>query len=171
MDDILTEDGIRACLSQNSPVRRVICLDTVDSTNNYAKKLAITFPGYAGTSALANFPVLVKLSTSISGFSYADFQKPKGGDLRFADANGTLLPHEIDTWNTNGVSTVWVKVPSLSANGTITACYGCANPPAVAAKDVWDENYVGVWHLGENALPLKESSGVSTPRLMCTSSM
>ena len=31
------------------------------------------------------------------------------------------------------------------------------------SSKVWDENYVGVWHLGESALPLKESSGVSTP--------
>ncbi|MBQ6137341.1 MAG: DUF2341 domain-containing protein, partial [Kiritimatiellae bacterium] len=127
----------------------------------FAKKVTVTFSGYSG-SALQDFPVLVKLSTAINGFSYGDFQKANGGDLRFADSTGTLLPHEIDTWNTNGVSTIWVKVPSLSANGTITACYGCANPPAVAAKDVWDDDYVGVWHLGEAALPLVESSKTST---------
>ncbi|MBR1672150.1 MAG: biotin--[Fretibacterium sp.] len=40
--DILTEEGIRAHLSQDSPVSRVICLETVDSTNNYAKRLALT---------------------------------------------------------------------------------------------------------------------------------
>ncbi|MBQ6137645.1 MAG: DUF2341 domain-containing protein, partial [Kiritimatiellae bacterium] len=126
----------------------------------FSKKMDVTFSGYSGTT-LTDFPVLVKLSTAISGFSYGDFQKTNGGDLRFADSTGKLLPHEIDTWNPSGVSTVWVKVPSLTANGKITACYGCAEPPEVAAKDVWDENYVGVWHLGENVLPMKESSATS----------
>ena len=126
----------------------------------FAKKMDVTFSGYSGT-ALTDFPVLVKLSTAINGFSYSDFQKENGGDLRFADSTGKLLPHEIDTWNPSGVSTVWVKVPSLSASAKITACYGCDEPPAVAAKDVWDADYVGVWHLGESLLPMKESSATS----------
>ena len=138
----------------------VVEYDTLDQSA-FAKKMTVSFTGYSGT-ALTDFPVLVKLSTAIDGFSYSDFQKEDGGDLRFADSNGTLLSHEIDTWNESGVSTVWVKVPSLSASATITACYGCANPPAVDPKDVWDDGYVGVWHLGEIELPMKESSGVST---------
>ena len=127
----------------------------------FAKKMDVKFSGYSGTT-LTDFPVLVKLSTAINGFSYDDFQMEHGGDLRFADSTGKLLPHEIDTWNPSGVSTVWVKLPSLSANAKITACYGCDGPPAVAAKDVWDDDYVGVWHLGESALPMKESSETST---------
>ena len=127
----------------------------------FAKKVEVTFSGYSGTT-LENFPVLVRLSTAIDGFSYSDFCIPGGGDLRFADATGKLLPHEIDTWNPSGETTVWVKVPTLSANSKLTACYGCAEPPLVAAKDVWDDDYVGVWHLGEPALPMKESSRTST---------
>ena len=100
--------------------------DTFDAAD-YAKELNVTFSGYSGT-ALANFPVLVKLSTAIAGFDYADFAWENGGDLRFTDAAGNLLPHEIDTWDENGVSTVWVKVPTLTADATITARYGCATP-------------------------------------------
>ena len=127
-------------------------------TAAFARQMEISFDGYSGSTTLTNFPVLVKLSTAISGFNYANFALPNGGDLRFADANGIILPHEIDTWNESGVSTVWVKVPSLTSSTRITACYGCDNPPAVSAKDVWDDDFVGVWHLGESALPLKESS-------------
>ena len=127
----------------------------------FAKRMTVSFTGYSG-AALTDFPVLVKLSTAIPRFSYADFCLDDGVDLRFADSNGNLLPHEIDTWDENGVSTVWVKVPSLTSDTTITACYGCPNPPGVAAKDVWDSDYVGVWHLGESALPMKESSKTST---------
>ncbi|MBQ6137523.1 MAG: DUF2341 domain-containing protein, partial [Kiritimatiellae bacterium] len=127
--------------------------------DGFSKKLQVTFAGYDGTEALTNFPVLAKLSSAISGFSYDDFQqKSTGGDLRFADSTGRQIPHEIDTWNTNGVSTVWVRVPTLTAATKIYACYGCANPPAVTAMDVWDGDYMGVWHLNEGCLPLYESS-------------
>ncbi|MBQ6136603.1 MAG: DUF2341 domain-containing protein, partial [Kiritimatiellae bacterium] len=130
--------------------------------SDYAKKLTISFPGYAGSSALANFPVLVKLSTSISGFKYSDFKRANGDDLRFTDSDGNLVPHEVDTWNTNGVSTVWVRIPSLTSATTIKAHYGCTLPVAVDSSRVWDNGYVGVWHLGEKEVPLKESSLEST---------
>ena len=126
----------------------------------FAHEVDISFPRYSGTT-LANFPVLVRLSENIPGFSYADFQIANGGDLRFFDAAGWLLSHEIDTWNPNGVSTVWVKVPTLNASTAITAKYGCANPPDNDPKAVWSNGYVGVWHLGEGMLPLRESSAKS----------
>ena len=135
------------------------------ATNLYARSMNVVFAGVQDGVVLTNFPALVRLSPSISGFSYADFARPNGGDLRFADANGNLLPHEIDTWNSNGVSTVWVKVPLLEKDAEITAHYGftgTGNPAPVNSKDVWDDDYVGVWHLGESALPLKESSKTSS---------
>ena len=135
------------------------------ATNLYARSMNVVFAGVQNGVVLTNFPALVRLSPSISGFSYADFARPNGGDLRFADANGNLLPHEIDTWNSNGVSTVWVKVPLLEKDAEITAHYGftgTGNPAPVNSKDVWDDDYVGVWHLGESALPLKESSKTSS---------
>ncbi|MBQ6137066.1 MAG: DUF2341 domain-containing protein, partial [Kiritimatiellae bacterium] len=135
--------------------------DTFDAAD-YAKKVTVTFPGYAGGSALANFPVLVKLSTAIQGFSYADFKRANGDDLRFTDAAGNLIPHEVDSWNSNGVSTVWVRVPSLTSSTTIKAHYGCTLPVAVDSSAVWANGYVGVWHLGEGGLPLRESSRTST---------
>lgn len=128
----------------------------------FSRKLTVTFRGVQGGVELANFPALVKLSTAIPGFSYADFKRANGGDLRFADSAGNLIPHEIDTWNESGVSTVWVKVPSLSTNATVVAYYGCRNPAgAMPSKEVWDSDYVGVWHLGEGDLPMKDSSDAS----------
>ena len=68
----------------------------------FAKKSDITVSGYAGSTTLANFPVLVRLAAnSPDGFDYAECAAD-GSDLRFADANGDLIPHEIDTWNTSG---------------------------------------------------------------------
>lgn len=142
------------------------CSFFFDSTwDDYGKKFTITFPSISGT--LENFPVLVRIAeydqasgTGIVGFDYADCRLEDGGDLRFADENGGLLASEVDTWDTTGTSLVWVKVPSLSSGTKITCYYGCSKPNHVSTSDVWDDNYVAVWHLGESALPLRESSGV-----------
>ena len=139
-------------------------LTTVDDFDpaNYEKSMDISFPGYSGTTALENFPVLVKFSEDdIYGFNYSDFQKENAADLCFTDADGNLLAHEIDTWDPSGVSTVWVKVPTLTASTAITAHYGCTNPVLPKVESVWDSDYVGVWHMGEQALPLADSTGVS----------
>lgn len=108
----------------------------------------IKFSGYRGSSTLTDFPVLVRLSAGLNDFKYSKCRIVNGGDLRFADADGNLLASEVDTWNENGTSLVWVKVPALNKNTTIKAYYGCATPPAVTASDVWTNGYVGVWHLG-----------------------
>lgn len=128
---------------------------------DYAKTFNITFPSYRGTTTLTDFPVLIRLSAALNDFKYSACKVLNGGDLRFADADGNLLASEIDTWDENGTSLVWVKVPSFNKNTVIKAYYGNANPPAVAASDVWANGYVAVWHLNESALPMKESSGVS----------
>jgi len=133
---------------------------TVDE-RAYGKKIVMEVAGYAG-STLTNFPVLVRLSTGIARFSYSDFRLPRGGDLRFTDADGKLIPHEIDTWDEGGTFCVWVKVPALAAGTRIVALYDCAQPDTPSVERVWDGDYVGVWHLGESALPLKESSGASS---------
>ena len=131
------------------------------SASDYAHFIDIAFPGYSGSEALADFPVLVKLSEGLAGFRYADFARNDGFDLCFTDANGELLAHEIDTWNTNGVSSVWVKIPSLTASTTIKAHYGCVKPIVPKVESVWDSDYVGVWHMGEQKLPLADSTGAS----------
>ena len=127
----------------------------------YSNHFSVAFTGYTGVP-LKDFPALVRLSPALNGFNYAKCGA-NGADLRFSDADGNLIPCEIDTWDSNGTSLVWVKVPHLSRLTVVYGHYGCATPDAMNPQDVWDENYVGVWHLGESTLPLKESSGVTTP--------
>ena len=150
-----------------------IVVDVVGSSldwTKYSHKFKVTFSGYAGSETLTDFPVLVKISESgISGFRYADCKRPGDADwrfldLRFADESGNLLASEVDTWDTNGVSLVWVKVPSLTKATKITAYYGWDFAPVVDdPKAVWANGYVGVWHLNEASTPLAESSGMATP--------
>ncbi|MBQ6925138.1 MAG: hypothetical protein IJQ73_10900 [Kiritimatiellae bacterium] len=115
------------------------------------KAAEITVSGYTGASTLENFPVLVRISPErISGFSYADCAEG-GADISFVASDGeTILAHEVDTWNPDGESLVWVRVPSLSGTATaFTFRWKDANPPSVTASDVWSAGYAGVWHLGE----------------------
>ena len=120
-------------------------------TDGFAKKIDFTFTGYAGSTALTNFPALIKLNTDITGFSYDDFSSTDGSDLRFVDADTNEIPYEIDTWNPSGTSLVWVKVPELTATTKITAYYGGSgsSSPAIASTNVWTA-YAGVWHLSES---------------------
>ena len=90
----------------------------------------------------AGVPVPVRLAENNPlGFSYADCDPTQ---MRFGDKNYDPIPFEVDTWNPQGESLVWVKVPlaegtkiNLVYNGTATV----ANDPSA----VWGD-YTGVWH-------------------------
>ena len=124
---------------------------TVLDTTLFAKKSVLTISGYSGSTTLANFPVLVRLSAgSPSGFAYADVTN---GDIRFADANGNSLPFEIEKWDSSGESHVWVSVPSLSGQATtITMYYGAITGklPPVDSTGVWSlAGYQNVHHFSD----------------------
>ena len=120
------------------------------ATDNYRRLLTMTATGYDGEGALANFPVLVRLSSAIDGFDASSVRSP--AEIRFADANGNLIPHEIDTWDPDGESTIWVSVPSLSGKDmSFTMCWspahGTTPQAALTPSRVWTQaGYLGVWH-------------------------
>ena len=92
-----------------------IAIPAFAQPEGYAKVSTIAVQGYSVNVAHADFPVLVRLSSGtggIEGFSYDDFKGVNGSDLVFTSEDGeTVYPHEIDTWNTQGESLVWVKLP------------------------------------------------------------
>jgi hypothetical protein len=121
-------------------------LASAASAATYDKTLQITVNGVPENVTLTDFPLLVRLSESaITGFSYQDFRGTNGSDLRFETADGTGLAYDIDTWNDQGESLVWVKVPTLAKGDVLTMRYGSAAPDANDPTAVW-ANYVGVWH-------------------------
>ena len=124
--------------------------ETVNPTA-FTHSSSIRVGGYTGSSALANFPLMIKLAeNSPVGFSYADCEQ---NALRFADADGNILPHEIDTWNPNGTSVVWVRVPELSGTSTELTMYygGSGDGVATVAGEVWSASgYNAVWHFSGN---------------------
>ena len=58
--------------------------------SGYERHFNVSFPGYTGGTALTNFPVLVRLSSSLNDFNYAKCKAANGGDLRFSDDDGNL---------------------------------------------------------------------------------
>ncbi|MGA2245972.1 MAG: DUF2341 domain-containing protein [Verrucomicrobiota bacterium] len=137
--------------------------------SNYTDNLKITIAGYNRSETLNDFPLLVRLGTNLAGFDYSHFASPTGGDLRFTDASGTrTIPFEIDQWNPDGQSVVWVQVPALSGtNTTIWAYWGdpsAATPPSgtnVWVPQPWENlpAYDVVYHLKESGFPYLDSTG------------
>ena len=106
----------------------------------------LTTSGYAGQTELKNFPVLVRISPEkIPGFYYKDCGE-RGADISFTLENGAKLAYEIDTWNVDGESLVWVKLPSLTKNTKFKFGWSDKTPGENNPSDVWSE-YEGVWHM------------------------
>lgn len=118
--------------------------------NNAAK---LSFDGYAGSSTLTNIPVLVVLGTNMPGFAYSQLASPVGDDLRFTDAANRPLSYEIERWQTNGLSHLWVRVAELAPGSFIRMFWGCpgATKPAWTLDgSTWSAGYRAVWHLAGN---------------------
>ena len=132
--------------------------------SDFGSRLKITFTGYNRGETLVDFPALVKLGTNLAGFSYAGFASRNGGDLRFVDAAGfTPIPFEIDEWNTNAISSAWVRVPQLAGtNDYIWAYWGnplATNLPGSSTDgSVWSADHFLVYHLKETRFPYADST-------------
>lgn len=98
----------------------------------------------AQSAALANFPILVRLPAEQVS------QIGSSAGLAFFQ-NGTLLPHEVDTWSAEDGALVWVGMDELYTNAVVTCAWGNTGYTAPnLAYDLWREaGYIGVWHLGE----------------------
>ena len=118
--------------------------------NDFERYLEFTVTGYTGTETLTNFPVLVDVRASdTNGFTYTDFYHSDGSAIAFVDEKGHIIPHEIDTWNKNGMSLIWVRLPRMNNGTKFTMCY--RSPKIDPLPDVGNtfERYVGVWHMNE----------------------
>lgn len=122
---------------------------------SFDKGALFTVVGYTGASTLSGFPVLVRIAkNSPSGFSYDDLQsKSTGADIAFVGMDGVGLPFEIDTWNTNGTSLIWVRLPSMRNGTQFVMCWGSETSGKTVCPDNPWVGYTGVWHMGETGTP------------------
>ena len=138
---------------------------------SFQKRIKIIFSGASTIEDQANFPVLVNLN--LGRINYSDLQSA-GQDIRFVDSDdSTQLNHEIEKWDTSGISTVWVKVPQVASTTTdfIYMYYGSSTAAdAQATTSVWNSNFAGVWHLKETATSTAKYVKDSTANAMNGSS-
>ncbi|NLB55349.1 MAG: DUF2341 domain-containing protein, partial [Lentisphaerae bacterium] len=119
----------------------------------WPKRMPITYSGYDKEETLINFPAMIVLDeTDVGvGFSYDDFLSPPYGDLRFtAEDKETPLDFEVESWNLDGKSYIWVKIPELTQDTKIYALWGrpgVTAPACTTDGSVWSEDYLGVWHM------------------------
>jgi len=112
----------------------------------YRYRMKVTATGYDGGEPLGNFPVLVRLSEDVEDFEY---RHVRPAQIRVAGEDGTLWAHEVESWDPDGVSALWVSVPALVSNATFTVCWGpnFGDAPSVDPANVWTRaGYVAVWH-------------------------
>ena len=103
----------------------------IDSmTFKYRRKITIT---EQSGNDLTDYQVLIELNSTNFDFSHA---QANGEDIRFTDANGNLLPYWIEEWDAvNESAKVWVKVPSIPANGSTEIWMYYGNPRLKSASD------------------------------------
>ena len=118
---------------------------------NYRK--LITINSSQVVSTLSNFPVLINLASDSNLVSFA---QADGDDIAFVlDSDNTQLNHEIELYNDiTGELYAWVNIPSLSSTIDTMSWMYYGNPSCSSQQnpeDVWDSDYVGVWHFSEES--------------------
>lgn len=115
--------------------------------NAWGSRQSFEIDNSSSTIDLVDEAVLIVLDTT--DFDYAK-TLPGGQDLRFVDATGALLDFEIENWNPNGESNVWIKVNRVDAGEVATVSMYYDNADATQGQNpgaVWPSDLVGVYHL------------------------
>ena len=85
---------------------------------------------------LTDYQVKIVLDSSNFDFSQA---KEDGSDVRFYDGQGNKLPYWIESWDSSGqTAVVWIKVPSIPANGSTRIAMYVGNPSATSESNAYD---------------------------------
>ncbi|MFW9784540.1 MAG: DUF2341 domain-containing protein, partial [Candidatus Heimdallarchaeota archaeon] len=120
---------------------------------NYYKEITIDHTKVSGSADLIDFPLLISIFDS----DLHDHAQSDGDDIAFY--SGTeWLDHEIELFNhdfnlTHAQFVAWVRIPSLSTSidTKIYMYYGNSTVSSLENPlGVWDDNYIGVWHLSED---------------------
>lgn len=123
----------------------------------YRKALTVDGARVRGSSELKDFPLLVSTTDGDLKAVANGGKVVTGADIAFFAADGvTPLAFEIERYSAvTGQLVAWVALPALSpVTGTkIYLAFG--NPDAKTSLGsrtaVWNDGYVGVWHMGDAA--------------------
>ncbi|MDC0208486.1 DUF2341 domain-containing protein [Nitrosopumilus sp.] len=101
-------------------------------------------------SDLTDFPVLITFTDT----DLIQTNESLGRDFVFTKSDGiTVLSHEIEKFdNTTGEVIAWVKLPTMSASSTTEMyMYYKGDTIGFNSADVWNDDYVLVWHLNQTS--------------------
>ena len=150
--------------------------------SGWSYRVEITIDSDKIDAALADFPVLLYLSTS-SGIGHDDvsfvFDELGAEKLKLAVTTGdgtTECYVEIEKWDSaNKEAWLWVKVPNIASDTdtTLYLYYDRTQPDnttwvgetgTTPAKNVWNSDFVGVWHNRDGP----EASYSTAPHMVIT---
>ncbi|RLG67379.1 MAG: hypothetical protein DRO11_10210, partial [Methanobacteriota archaeon] len=100
---------------------------------------------------LTNYQVLIELNSANFDFSNA---KSDGFDVRFVDSDGNELSYWIEEWS-SGNAKIWIKVPTIPANGKAKIRMYYGNPSASSTSSIRGtfireiDGVVGSWNFNE----------------------
>ncbi len=118
---------------------------------DFHHRLNLTIDSSFIDSDIEDFPLLVKLNSSNFNFSAAD---EDGHDIRILDSEESLLDFERSRHDAEDEEAeYWVSVPSISAEEDTLLYVYYGNEEASDASSpstVWNDDFVGVWHMGED---------------------
>jgi len=148
--------GASACLSE--PVfLGAVDAAAIDATPDAPPGLVTRTLRFDSPGVVANAPILVRLQAPCVDYAIAN----GGADIRFF-SNTVQLAHEVELWNEEGVSLVWVKVP-VTAEGEPTEIrfeHGSEVPMRTRqSTEVWSL-YEAVWHLNGDANEANSASAM-----------
>lgn len=116
----------------------------------WSHRVRISFDNSVQNETLSNMPVGIRLTPERLDYAAVGTD---GQDLRFVDADGTtLLAHEIELWQLDATSTVWLRVPAIDAQSStdhVWLYYGNAGATDQQNRaGIWSsQNAAGVYHL------------------------
>lgn len=150
------------------PLRHSITVKSNDTTTllwpgwEYAQKITLnTSASGAGiTGTLYNFPVLIRLSSV--NFNFAQSYQ-QGKDVRFLSSKGSVLPFEIEQWDsTDQRASLWVRLDTIKGSNStqsILMFWGSDSLQNIDNK-VFDTiaGFQGTWHLGDSGAACRDAT-------------
>ena len=125
--------------------------DWYNDSWEFRKNITLSLNTATGVdSDLTDFPVLI----SFTDTDLIQTKESLGRDFVFTESDGTtVLSHEIEKFdNTTGELIAWVKLPTMSAStSTDIYIYYKGDTIGFNSADVWNDDYVLVWHLNQTS--------------------
>jgi hypothetical protein len=132
----------------------------MDWIAGWNKRIKLTISGSYIEGDLSNFPILVHLDSTCSGVFNELGSNSKRISVVASDQSQCYV--EVESWDesTNN-AWLWVKVSTLSSgvDSDLYLYYDNLRPDnssyvgtvgETSAQSVWDENFVGVWHMNQD---------------------